>query len=112
MSAVTAPVTQATQEAPKAARKPRKAKDPNAPAKPKKVRSRVLLAIFRDGDSISLVKEFRAEKRPDNAEETWKGRSAKALFNAWYNDEEKADERPATVPVLFEGVKIRLQSKA
>jgi hypothetical protein len=107
MSAVTAPVTQ---DAPKTARKPRKAKDPNAPAKPKKVRTRVLLAIFL-GDS-PLVKEFRAEKRPDNAEETWKGRSAKALFNAWYNDEEKADERPATVPVLFEGVKIRLQSKA
>lgn len=110
MSAVTAPVTQAAQEAPKAARKPRKAKDPNAPAKPKKVRTRVLLAIFL-GDS-PLVKEFRAEKRPEGADENWKGRSAKSLFNEWYNDEEQASERPTTVPVLFEGVKIRLQSKA
>lgn len=107
MSAVTAPVTQ---DAPKTARKPRKAKDPNAPAKPKKVRTRVLLAIFM-GDN-PLVKEFRAEKRPEGADENWKGRSAKALFNEWYNDEEKASERPSTVPTLFEGVKLRLQSKA
>ena len=107
MSAVTAPVTQ---DAPKAARKPRKPKDPNAVAKPKKVRTRVLLAIFM-GDS-PLVKEFRAEKRPEGADENWKGRSAKSLFNEWYNDDERASERPSTVPVLFEGVKIRLQSKA
>lgn len=107
MSAVTAPVTQ---DAPKTARKPRKPKDPNAVAKPKKVRTRVLLAIFL-GDS-PLVKEFRAEKRPEGADENWKGRSAKSLFNEWYNDEEQASERPTTVPVLFEGVKIRLQSKA
>ena len=69
-----------------------------------------LLAIFL-GDS-PLVKEFRAEKRPEGADENWKGRSAKSLFNEWYNDEERASERPTTVPVLFEGVKIRLQSKA
>lgn len=109
MSAVTAPVTQ---DAPKTARKPRKAKDPNAPAKPKKVRTRIFLAVFPTEGGNSFVKEFRPEKRPEGAAEGWKGRSAKSLFNDWMNDDEKAEERPSTVPTLYEGVKIRLQSKA